>query len=37
MHVYINLCVCNLFGQNGLLGTSIETNSKIGCSVIKLF
>ena len=37
MHLCINLGVCILFGQNGLLGASIETNSKIGCSDIKLF
>ena len=37
MHVCINVCVCILFGQNGLLGASIDTNRKIGCSDIKLF
>ena len=36
-NIGINLCVCILFGQNELLGASIDTNSKIGCSEIKLF
>ena len=37
MHVCIHLYVCILFGQNGLLGASIETDGKICCSNIKLF
>ena len=37
MHVCIHFYVCILFGQNGLLGASIEINSKIGFSDIKLF
>ena len=37
MHVYINLGACILFGQNGLLGASIETNRKIVFCDIKLF
>ena len=37
MYVCLNVYVCILFGQNGLLGASTETNSKICCSNIKLF
>ena len=37
MHVCINLYVCILFGQNGLLGASVETDGKVCCGNIKLF